>query len=118
MSPRPLASDGVIQLFINAPLYGLYLTTLIYCLRWLVYTDDGWKLRDRINKPMLITSVLIFLYSTLDLAFMLQIELYSIGEGLSNIGNSTYFRAVDIIYVRKYHGWHLDQKSNQHSFFF
>ena len=55
MSSLQTPATGLLfGLFTQAALYGIYVATLIHCLRWLVYTDEGWKQRDRVNKLMLI----------------------------------------------------------------
>jgi hypothetical protein len=107
--PAP-AVQVLIQLFTQTALYGLYVATLIHCLRWLVYTNDGWKLRDRIdNKPILITTILIFLFSTVNLVLMLSISLAYFGDRDSNILGSI---SVAVISVCKYYEWRLDQKND------
>ena len=58
--------------FVQTLLYGIYVTTLAHCFRWLLLDDEGWKLRQRINWPMLITSILLFLLLTTDLALALK----------------------------------------------
>jgi hypothetical protein len=78
----PASVVSLIALFTEAAFYGLYVASLIHCLRWLVFTDDGWKQRDRINKLMLITTILIFLLSTLNLAFTLPFQLYLLGANI------------------------------------
>ena len=92
---------SLIGLFTQATLYGLYVATLIHCLRWLIYTDDGWKQRDRVNKLMLITAVVIFLLSTVNLAMSLPLQIYTMGSLAS-------LTAIGVITVRRYHGWHLN----------
>ena len=58
--------------FVQTLLYGIYVTTLAHCLRWLLLDDGGWKLRKKINWSMLIISILLFLLSTTDLALTLK----------------------------------------------
>ena len=87
----------LIALFTQATLYGLYVATLIDCLRWLIFTDDGWKQRDRVNKLMLITTVVIFLLSTVNLAIVLPNQFYIMGA-------SSSATAIAVITVRRYHG--------------
>ena len=59
--------------FVQTLLYGTYVTTFAHCLRWLLLDDEGWKLRRRTNWSMLIISILLFLFSTADLALTLQL---------------------------------------------
>src|ERR1700759_2196011 len=92
----------LLVLFMQAALYGLYVATLIHCLRWLVYTDDGWKQRDGVNKFMLITTILIFLLSTVNLFLLLPLQLYIMGaSGDSSIWNTSRVVATEITYVCK-----------------
>ena len=112
MSP-PQVVRALIQLFMQAALYGLYVATLIHCLRWLVYTNDGWKLRDRVsNKLILITTILIFLFSTGNLVLMLPIPLFFIGDFGDRGSNILSMVPVAAIAVCKYHGWCLDPKND------
>ena len=104
---RPPVAPGTVELFAlftQAALYGLYLATLIDCLRWLVYTDEGWKQRDRTNKLMLTTSIIIFLCSTVNLALFAPNQFLLMGD--SDLGPIF----LSLLQVCKYHGWHLGQK--------
>ena len=104
MSPPPV--EVLIELFAQAALYGLYISTLVHCLRWLVYTDDGWKLRDRVNKLMLITAILIFFLSSVNLFILLPVQLDLLGA----FGDTLNVAAVGVISVCKCHGWHSEPK--------
>src|ERR1700759_2944427 len=75
----PPQKIAVISLFMLSVFYGFYIATLLHCLRWLIYTDDGWKRRDRISKIMLTTTILIFLLSTINLGINLQYALAFLG---------------------------------------
>jgi hypothetical protein len=109
--PFRSAVQTLIEVFTQAVLYGLYVATLIHCLRWLVYTNDGWKLRDRVdNKPILITIVVIFLCLTVNLVLMLLIQLYFLGDFGDRHSNILNVMALDVISVCICHGWRLDQK--------
>ncbi|KAM6499532.1 hypothetical protein JOM56_005040 [Amanita muscaria] len=68
----------VIALFVQTLMYGLYVTTLVHCLRWLFYDDKGWKLREKINWAMATITVLVFMFFTIDLALTLQITIDSL----------------------------------------
>src|ERR1700760_927783 len=89
----------LLGLFVQAALYGLYVATLIHCLRWLLYTDNGWKLRDGVNKLMLITTILIFLLTTVNLSLQLRFQLSAVGSP------NAWSVAEQVITVCKYHGW-------------
>ena len=96
----------LIELFTQAAFYGLYGATLIHCLRWLIFADDGWKMRDRVDKLVLITTILVFLFSTVNLLLSLPLELYLLGDS----GGSNTASVAVIGLVCKYHGWHFGQK--------
>ena len=103
-SPQAPTTEMLFGLFTQAALYGVYVATLIHCLRWLVYTDEGWKQRGRVNRLMLITTILIFLCSTTNLFLALSSQSYIMGDPWdSNIVG------LLVTQVCKYHGWHLGQ---------
>ena len=54
----------IIEVTTQALLYGLYVATLVHCLRWLLYDDKGWSHRNDVKWPMLITTLVIFLFYT------------------------------------------------------
>ena len=91
------SKTGLIFLFLQAVFYGLYIATLLHCLRWLIFTDGGWKPRDRVNKLMLTSSVLIFLLSTMNLGSVLPVEFYILG----NIASLSTAGLVIVIGVRE-----------------
>ena len=59
---------NVISLIIEAVLYVVYLVTLAYGLRCLVYDDEGQSVRKKINWLMLAVIILTFVLMTLSLA--------------------------------------------------
>ena len=71
----------VIALFVQALLYGLYIATLVHCSRWLMFADEGWKLRKTSRIPwylMIITS-LIFIFSTMNIGLQLWVTIGKLG---------------------------------------
>ncbi|KIL66577.1 hypothetical protein M378DRAFT_123733 [Amanita muscaria Koide BX008] len=100
----------VIALAVQAIMFGLYLATLAHCLRWLVYEDEGWKLRprNRINWVMLGLTLAIFAFSTADLSISLRMVTASIrGENvvveiilvITCVMESTMFLMADAILI-------------------
>ncbi|KAF9477087.1 hypothetical protein BDN70DRAFT_995197 [Pholiota conissans] len=80
-------SQNVGATFASALFYGLYLTTLFHCLRWLAFTDDGWSFRKQINWPMLSITLILFGLLTLSRAINLQNTMSQVdGEGYSKPG--------------------------------
>ncbi|KDR74689.1 hypothetical protein GALMADRAFT_141043 [Galerina marginata CBS 339.88] len=59
------ATDRLLALFVAAVSTGMYLCTFFYCIRWLVYTDEGWKIRKGIDKIMLSGTLAIFVMSSI-----------------------------------------------------
>ena len=51
-------------LFTQAVLYGLYLPTFVYCLRWLIFSDEGLDIRKTINWKMLAITIIFFAFMT------------------------------------------------------
>ena len=58
---------GVIAVFVQSILYGLYSATFVHCIRWLTFNDDGWKLREKMNWFMILMTTLLFIFSTANL---------------------------------------------------
>ena len=75
---HPSGKKIAIDVFVQAILYGLYVATFVHCLRWLIYTDDGWRRRDRVNKLMLTATILIFMLTTMDLGIAFRYVFASI----------------------------------------
>ena len=80
----------IIEAMVQALLYGLYLVTLVHCLRWLLFADNGWSYRKDINRPMLIVTVVIFLLSTASLGMLLELVLtWSSSVNTANVSART-----------------------------
>lgn len=65
MTLKITSTDRILALFIAAVATGVYLCTLSTCVRWLVYVDDGWRVRKQINKTWLSATLAIFFLSSL-----------------------------------------------------
>jgi hypothetical protein len=61
-------TDRLLALFIGAIATGIYLCTLFYCIRWLVYTDEGWRIRKKIHWPMLSGTLSLFVLSSIHIS--------------------------------------------------
>ncbi|KAJ3569095.1 hypothetical protein NP233_g5280 [Leucocoprinus birnbaumii] len=57
--------------FVGALAFGLYAVTLLICLRWLLFVDEGWRLRKgrSINWPIIIVALLIL---ACNLAYLIE----------------------------------------------
>lgn len=63
--------QDVQAMFVVALFYGLYLSTLFHCLRWLIFTDEGWKIRKKISWTLLTVTVTLWALSTISKALQL-----------------------------------------------
>ncbi|KAF9446494.1 hypothetical protein P691DRAFT_644857, partial [Macrolepiota fuliginosa MF-IS2] len=63
----------VAVIFTASFLYGLYFSTLLFCYRWLLFSDDGWTLQRRksINWPVVGVTTSIFVLTAVYLAVTL-----------------------------------------------
>ncbi|KAF8893174.1 hypothetical protein CPB84DRAFT_1320597 [Gymnopilus junonius] len=74
-------TDRVLALFIAALFTGVYLCTLFFCVRWLVYTDDGWRVRKKIHKAMLAGTLALFILSSLHISLAVEITYADVRDG-------------------------------------
>ncbi|KAF8342398.1 hypothetical protein F5887DRAFT_1283775 [Amanita rubescens] len=72
----------IIAMTLEALLTGVYLTSFLLCLRWLIFSDDGETLRKGIHWPFFIITVIIFASSVTDLSLSLQTTLL-VSQGAS-----------------------------------
>ncbi|KIL60824.1 hypothetical protein M378DRAFT_904536 [Amanita muscaria Koide BX008] len=66
----------VIAAFMNTFLYGLYVSTLAHCIRWLLFRYEGWKLRKQINIPLLVITIYSSIVLTVNAGMVLQKAIY------------------------------------------
>ncbi|KAM6499963.1 hypothetical protein JOM56_005471 [Amanita muscaria] len=111
---------AVVTITAQTFLYGIYLETFIQCLRWLIFIDEGWKPRDKINSLiMAFATGFVFLTSTINLIVTLQYTLKILrryeGSQLSDIGIvmtlSEFLALLLIDYVLIYRCWIVYAKS-------
>jgi len=53
----------------------MYIGTLVSCVRWLSFEDKGWTLRNRIEWPILIVTLLVYTCLTAYLSIYLKMTL-------------------------------------------
>ncbi|KAF9008069.1 hypothetical protein BDQ17DRAFT_1350476 [Cyathus striatus] len=72
--PTVPVSQEAIALSITCILFGLYLSTLLHSLRWLLFIDSGWKLRSwrTTNWIMLLAITALFGFALANLSLALQ----------------------------------------------
>ncbi|KAF9473813.1 hypothetical protein BDN70DRAFT_997441 [Pholiota conissans] len=75
----------IIIAFTGALSYGIYVLTLCYCLRWLLFSDEGWTARRNRKWSMVIISIAIFVLVTAYLAVGLYRNTKTIHDIINNI---------------------------------
>ncbi|KAM6501607.1 hypothetical protein JOM56_001584 [Amanita muscaria] len=72
----------LIPLIAQALLYTLYLASLVYALRWLLYEEEGWtlKLQDKVNWGQLTITLVVFVFTTVDLLLDIAIQFLSLTD--------------------------------------
>jgi len=84
-------TDRLLAVFIAALATGVYLCTLFYCIRWLVYTDEGWRVRKKIDKTMLSGTLAICALSSIHTSLAVQtsfVEIRNLEMGIANTPNA------------------------------
>ncbi len=66
------AEAAIVAMTLQAILTGVQFTTFLLCLRWQIYSDDGWSIRKNIQWPMFIITFLIMVFSLIDLGGTVQ----------------------------------------------
>ncbi|KAM6504131.1 hypothetical protein JOM56_001074 [Amanita muscaria] len=106
---------SVIATTLRAILFGIYMSTFFYCLRWLVFMDEGWTKRKDIKWGILTVTFVIFALSTADFGINLKGTLLSAAEGfhswsvLSLIVESLMTIIIDSVLI--YRCWIVWNKS-------
>ena len=75
MDVQPLLKSYVTALIVRSILYGLYFTSLVHCLRWLLFEDRDRKLRAHIDWRLVSITMFIFFFLTTALGITSQITL-------------------------------------------
>ena len=92
----PTDKTFLIATFVRAISYGLYSATLIHSLRWLLYTDEGWKVRSVSEfRVALGVTLLLFIFSTANIGLALKITL-ALVSGQKYISNK-----LELLNVRR-----------------
>ena len=86
----------VVALFVQSIFYGLYSATFVHCIRWLVFVDDGWKFREKMNWFMILVTSLLFIFSTANLGASVPLTLQITGTQ----SDSVQFTRIDVVNVR------------------
>ncbi|KAM6499773.1 hypothetical protein JOM56_005281 [Amanita muscaria] len=84
-----ITESFVTALLVQTSFYGLYMATFGICLRWLLFADEGWRLRKTLDWPMLVATTLIFASYTVGLGAYARLTMESV-TGLALIPYNTY----------------------------
>ncbi|KAF9446495.1 hypothetical protein P691DRAFT_776811 [Macrolepiota fuliginosa MF-IS2] len=84
------AYEEVGTVFTAALIFGMYLITLLFCFRWLLFDDDGWNLRERISWTTVLTAFLIFAFNLLYLVLSLRSTIAMVKYLSDNPGGPGY----------------------------
>jgi len=68
----PVTEAQIVALFMESVFYGIYLVSLFYCMRALLWSQVNRKMKNDINWPMLVVTLLLATFATLDVAFGLR----------------------------------------------
>ncbi|KDR74688.1 hypothetical protein GALMADRAFT_1334029 [Galerina marginata CBS 339.88] len=72
-------TDRVAALFVGSLAHGVYLSTFAICIRWLLFADEGWKFRKRIDWTMLSAMLALFVLSSTHIALAVSSTAMNIG---------------------------------------
>ena len=61
----------LVPLLAQAIMYGFYVGTSVYCLRWLLLDDKDWNIRKKINWTMLSIAIVLFILMTVQVCVAL-----------------------------------------------
>ncbi|KAM6499911.1 hypothetical protein JOM56_005419 [Amanita muscaria] len=109
----------VVAMITQALLYGIYLATLTQCFRWFIFTDEGWKPREKINSvTVALGTIFVFLMTTINmtttLAYLIKFfrrdetQLYGI-RLMINTSQALAILSIDGILI--YRCWIVHEKS-------
>jgi len=97
MAPTP--DQDVAIGFVMALFYGLYLATFFHCLRWHLFTDEGWTLRDRksIHWTMFGATCTLFALCTINRALELKKSMMQAADSSRGVGENMKDTSLPII---------------------
>ncbi|KIL69150.1 hypothetical protein M378DRAFT_157375 [Amanita muscaria Koide BX008] len=96
----PWINNTVLWSLQPAVFFGLYSASFIHCVRWLLFEDEGWRIRKKLNWTLVTTTLLVFFLSTaLFCAVPMQVIYTGSSFGgpiqdSSIVGNSPYYLAL------------------------
>jgi len=82
---------------LQALLTGVYFTSFLVCLRWLIFSDNGGTLRKPIHLPFLIITTILFAFSVTNLGLCLQ-RVLIVSQGAESMATNLIY--IEMINVR------------------
>ncbi|KAF9446594.1 hypothetical protein P691DRAFT_825444 [Macrolepiota fuliginosa MF-IS2] len=81
-----LLDQEISVVFVGALAFGLYFSTFLSCVRWLLFADEGWKVRRDIRWPTVAMTILIFGVNVVFLSWTLHWTMVKAWHATSNPG--------------------------------
>ena len=88
--------ESILPLFAQAIMYGLYVGTVVHCLRWLLFDDNDWTIRKKINWSMLAIGILLFILMTINLWTSLQLTVGPVLQVNVLVFEQSWLGTVDV----------------------
>ncbi|KAF9450648.1 hypothetical protein P691DRAFT_809931 [Macrolepiota fuliginosa MF-IS2] len=85
----PLYSE-IAVVFVGALAFGLYFATLLTCIRWLLFVDEGWRLRKTIRWTILSVTFFIFGFNVAYLGWSLHWSMIKAWHAINDPPGATY----------------------------
>ena len=93
MVPLSVVKTFLVTAFVQSIFYGVYVITLIHSLRWLLFRAEGWKAQSTFDRRTLGVTLLIFVFSTVDLGITFHVT-FAVVTGKSPV------QVLEILSVR------------------
>lgn len=82
-------ADRIISLFIACIATGMYFVSFVHCLRWLVCTDRGWRIRKRFDWTTLSATLALFVLSSIHTSLAVITTVEAIRKVEKGVGDSS-----------------------------
>ena len=92
-------NDWIVSLLLAGVATGLYLCTLFFCLRWLLFDDQGWRLRKKINWTLLMTTLFLFVLSTTHVTMAAKSTVILVQEDIRGVPPSPKLPWTSVVMV-------------------
>jgi hypothetical protein len=78
-------AQSIVVSFTGALAFSLYFTTLIVCLRWLLFVNEGWQFKKGIKWGIVLTTLFIFVCNVVYLSMGLHETLLQAQHAIDNL---------------------------------